>query len=320
MRLGEADPLLVGTDVRVGGGHGVEAETELLLAPVPLQGGLHALALALQDGPQVVALAVSTARQSIRRKLGQVGRPRLQMRAELLDVVLRGLQETAPGNLRRRASGTGSERVLEQVQGAGLRLSSVGRERPATARRFNPARGNGHQFLVQALGGAPVQRQPPEQHDPGDRVCGREQAGARQIVVEPLGTKACQQPLHQAMLQVQVYGVFGQHAGVREHHRAHRSLLPPLGQLLVLLVGRTQRVDGSGPTRVGGHSPAHIGKAGKVHTGLPLRSTVSTSASAPLSCREQESASRNGTGSKRVQVREASSRSRHRSICARSSA
>ena len=62
------------------------------------------------------------------------------------------------------------------------------------------------------------------------------------------------------MLQVQVYGVFGQPAGVREHDRAHRSLLPPLGQLLVLLAGRTQRVDGGGPTRVGGHAPAHIGK------------------------------------------------------------
>ena len=68
---------------------------------------------------------------------------------------------------------------------------------------------------------------------------------------EALRAEAGQQPLGDALLQVQVDGVLGQHAGVLEDDRSDGRLAAPVGELLVLLARRPERVEGGGPARVG---------------------------------------------------------------------
>ncbi len=46
------------------------------------------------------------------------------------------------------------------------------------------------------------------------------------------------------------YG-YGEHARVFKHDRADRRFAAPVGELLVLLAGRAERVEGRGPARVG---------------------------------------------------------------------
>ena len=66
-----------------------------------------------------------------------------------------------------------------------------------------------------------------------------------------LRTEACEQTLRHALFQVQMDGVFGEHARVLEDDRPDRRLAAPVGELLVLLPGRAESVEGSGPARIG---------------------------------------------------------------------
>ena len=97
-----------------------------------------------------------------------------------------------------------------------------------------------------------VEREPAEQDHARDRVGGLREAGAREVVVdEALRAEAGEQALGDALLEVQVDGVLGEHARVLEDDRPDRRLAAPVGELLVLLAGRAQRVEGGGPARVG---------------------------------------------------------------------
>ncbi len=49
---------------------------------------------------------------------------------------------------------------------------------------------------------------------------------------------------------MQVDRILGEHARVLEDDRADRRLAAPVGELLVLLAGRAQRVEGRSPTRI----------------------------------------------------------------------
>ena len=131
---------------------------------------------------------------------------------------------------------------------------------------------------------------------------------------EALRAEAREQALGDPLLEVQVDGVLGEHARVLENDRPDRRLAAPVGELLVLLAGRAEGVEGRGPARVGLRAAVER-REGPDWSALRRRS-LSASGSAPSSSREQDSASRNGAASKPVQVREASSRLRQRSICA----
>ena len=87
---------------------------------------------------------------------------------------------------------------------------------------------------MQPLRAAPVEAQPPEEDDAGNRVLRLCKAGARKVVVdEALGAEPGQQALGHPLLQVQVHRVVAEHPGVLEDHRPDRRLPPPVGQLLV---------------------------------------------------------------------------------------
>jgi hypothetical protein len=68
---------------------------------------------------------------------------------------------------------------------------------------------------------------------------------------EALRAEAGEQALRHALLEVQVDGVVGEDARVLEDHRPDRRLAAPVGELLVLLARRAQRVERGGPARVG---------------------------------------------------------------------
>ena len=131
---------------------------------------------------------------------------------------------------------------------------------------------------------------------------------------EALRAEAGEQALGDPLLEVQVDGVLGEHAGVLEDDRPDRRLAAPVGELLVLLRGALGACRASRPSS--GRS-RHGGRAAeRSRRGRPSSSVVSASGSAPSSSREHESASRNGAASKPVQARDASSRLWQRSICA----
>ena len=131
---------------------------------------------------------------------------------------------------------------------------------------------------------------------------------------EALRAEAREQPLRDALLEVQVDGVLGEHAGVLEDDRPDRRLAAPVGELLVLLARRAERVERGGPARVGLGAPVER-REGPDRAAV-ARPVSPSSGSAPRSSREQESASRNGAASKPTQLRDASSSVWQRSICA----
>ena len=294
-----------------------EVERELVEVPLVL-GELfaHPLALALEG-------------------LAQVGRLPLAALAELLDRALRPVPRlaarAAAGALRRRAaprrgafaglpsSGIGvasvAERLLEQVERLRLRLARVGVSGSVALRRLDPPRGDRDELLVQPLGAASVEESRPSRMTRGIESADLGEAGAREIVVdEALRAEAREQPLRDPLLEVQVDGVLGEHAGVLEDDRPDRRLAAPVGELLVLLARRAQSV--SSVAAQLGSVAARPSSAGNVQTRPPVSSSVSSSGSAPRSSREQDRASRNGVGVEPGPRREASSRLRQRSICA----
>ena len=68
---------------------------------------------------------------------------------------------------------------------------------------------------------------------------------------EALGAEAGQQALGHPLLQMQVHGVLGEHAGVLENDRPDRCFATPIGELLVRLPRSAERIEGRGPARVG---------------------------------------------------------------------
>src|SRR5262245_66228356 len=82
---------------------------------------------------------------------------------------------------------------------------------------------------------------------------------------EALGAKAGEQALGDALLEVQVDGVVREYPCVLEDHGPDRRLPAPVGELLVVLPGRPQRVERSGPARIGRYAPVerrkHVGPA-----------------------------------------------------------
>ena len=69
--------------------------------------------------------------------------------------------------------------------------------------------------------------------------------------MKPCARKRAQQALCDALLEVQMHRVLGEHARILEDDRPDRCLPAPVGELLVLLAGRTKRVQGGGPAQVG---------------------------------------------------------------------
>ena len=105
---------------------------------------------------------------------------------------------------------------------------------------MRPARGDFDQFLMQPGGTGTVQAQPADQHDTRHGVVGLGETGPAQILVdEPLRREAPEEPLHHAMLQVQVYNILIHPAGVFKHDRPNRRFPPPVPELLVAPPRRT---------------------------------------------------------------------------------
>ena len=134
------------------------------------------------------------------------------------------------------------------------------------------------------------------------------------MVHESLGPKTCQQTLRHALVQVQVYGVVGEHSGVLEHDRANGEL-----------PAATRRASGEACGARGGYpgwrSSSHSARAlpvsgGRVQIAPPSSVRPSSSGAAPISSSEQDIASRNGSAENCTQRRERASNPRHRSICA----
>ena len=145
-----------------------------------------------------------------------------------------------------------AERAVEEVERLRLCLARVGRKRSLTPRRLDPARGDRHQFLVQPLRALPVEREAAEQDHARNRVGGLREAGAREVVVdEALRAEARKQALGDPLLEMQMDGVLGEYARVLENDRPDRRLAAPVGELLVLLPGRAESVEGRGPARIG---------------------------------------------------------------------
>ena len=71
------------------------------------------------------------------------------------------------------------------------------------------------------------------------------------MVDEPLGGEPAEQPLDDAVLQVEVDDVLVHRAGVLEDDRPDRRLPAPFPGLLVALAGSAERVHRLGPGRVG---------------------------------------------------------------------
>src|SRR5205823_13018806 len=57
-------------------------------------------------------------------------------------------------------------------------------------------------------------------------------------------------PLWNPLLEVQVNGVLGQHAGIFKNYRTDRCLATPVGQLLIRFARCAQRVERRGPARI----------------------------------------------------------------------
>ena len=68
---------------------------------------------------------------------------------------------------------------------------------------------------------------------------------------EALRAEASEQALGDALFEVQMNSVLGEHARVLENDRPDRRFAAPVGELLVLLRGRAERVEGGGPARIG---------------------------------------------------------------------
>ena len=122
---------------------------------------------------------------------------------------------------------------------------------------------------MQPLGAAAVEGEAAEQDDARDRVRGLREAGAREVVVdEALRAEAGEQALGDPLLEVQVDGVLGEHAGVLEDDRPDRRLAAPLGELLVRSSAGARSV-----SRVAaqlGSVSARRSSGGKVQTGLAV--------------------------------------------------
>ena len=117
--------------------------------------------------------------------------------------------------------------------------------------RVDPSGRDRDELLVESLGPLSVERQPPKQDHPRDRVGDLREAGAREIVVdEPLRTEPCQQPLGHSLLEVQVHGRVAEDTRVVEHDRPERRFTPPVGELLPSPSRCAQRVERRRPARI----------------------------------------------------------------------
>ena len=104
---------------------------------------------------------------------------------------------------------------------------------------------------MQPLGTTTIERQAPEQHHPWHRIGRLRQAGSGEVVVdEALRAESSQQALRDTLLEVEVYGIFREHACILENHGPDRGLTTPIRQLLVLLAGGAKRIQGGSPALV----------------------------------------------------------------------
>ena len=198
------------------------------------------------------------------------------------------------------AGAAASKRFVEQVQ----RLRSRPRGRRGSSGFFadlgiDPAGGDRDQLLVQPGGAGAVEAEPAEQDDAGDGVRRLGQAGPGEIVVdEALGGEAAEQPLDDAVLQVQVDDVVVQRAGVLEDDGADRRVAAPFPELLVALAGRAERVHRVGPGRIGALALVEGGELEARRAVLVRRVRSGLSGSAPSSSRAQEMAERKWSSSR----------------------
>ena len=75
-----------------------------------------------------------------------------------------------------------------------------------------------------------------------------------------LRAKTREQTLGNPLFEMEVDGILGEYARVLKDDRADRCLAAPLSELLVLLAGHAERVEGRGPTRVGCRAAVERGK------------------------------------------------------------
>ena len=132
---------------------------------------------------------------------------------------------------------------------------------------------------------------------------------------EALRAEAGEQALRDPLLEVQVDGVLGEHARVLEDDRPDRRLAAPVGELLVLLAGRAERVEGRGPARVGLRAAVERREASRPGG---RRSSVGSRRAARRRAARGSRRARRGTAPprSRPRSRDASSRVWQRSICA----
>ncbi len=213
---------------------------------------LDAPALALEGLAQVLLLPLAALPELLDGERREFLGPRLELGQEFVDVPARPLQAVPLDHLAGHVAVGIDQRPIQKIERPRLRLSRVRLERVCALGRLDPARGERHQFLVQALRPLSIEREPAQQDHPRDRVGGLGEAGPREVMVDKaLGAETGQKPLRYALLKVQVDGVFGEHARVLEDDRPDGRFPAPVGELLVLLARRPQRIQGGGPAWVG---------------------------------------------------------------------
>jgi len=196
--------------------------------------------------------ALAALAQAFTRRGGPLLGARFEAGQEFLDVASGGGEQPYADGLRQLTLAAGRQRLVEQVERARLGFAGVGFERALALRGLDPARGDRHHLFVQPLGAAAVERQPAEQDDAGHGITALGEAGAGEVVMhETLGAEAREQALRDALFEVQVNGIVGEHPRVFEDDGADGRFTPPLGELLVRRARRAQRVQRRGPARVG---------------------------------------------------------------------
>jgi hypothetical protein len=108
---------------------------------------------------------------------------------------------------------------------------------------------------MQPLSALTEERETTQQDHTRDRIGRLHETSAREIMVnETLGAETGEQALSDTLLQMQVDSVLVEYTCVFEDDRSDRRFAAPLGELLVLLAGRAQRVKRVSPAGVGPRS------------------------------------------------------------------
>lgn len=192
-------------------------------------------------------------------------RPRLPSRGEageqVLHVALDRLGEGAlaiVGDPVERRVGERALHAPERVLLVGL---AHGPEPAAPGHGVDPGRGDGEDLVVEPRGLLAVEGEAAEEHDGGLGVVGEHHAGAGEVVVdEALAEQAPEQPLGDAVLEVEVDERLVEGPDVLEDDGPEGARAAPLAEILVATARGAQGVEGVEPGRIGAAAEGELGE------------------------------------------------------------